>query len=329
MRAMRGWYCIALVFALAAFTGSAAAQNAPPFSINTFGPTSGTVLEGSPFTAIVRVTDVNGAPLENQAVDWTVAPAGGSVNPAQSFTSFSSPPAGFGGVSGTDFTSYSSGTYTVSATTWDGWTIILGDGKSGRVGPQGTTSPVTFTVTVENVAMAFSEPLSGADTITTGTPRTLRVYWGGATLPKTNASITWSVITEPSTGAGTLGTPTATDSSGLSQVDFSGAVPGTYTIRAAESGCTWCGPSFQDFTITVVAPSADTAVAMGASPDPVAPDGTITYNLTVSNSGPQAASSLTLSSSVPAGTGFQSLIASPGWSCVTPAVGASGAVTCT
>jgi uncharacterized protein len=54
----------------------------------------------------------------------------------------------------------------------------------------------------------------------------------------------------------------------------------------------------------------------------------LTYNVTVQNAGPDAATSVAWSDTLPAGTVFESLGAAPGWSCTTPAVGAHGTITC-
>ncbi|HET9529318.1 MAG TPA: HYR domain-containing protein, partial [Blastocatellia bacterium] len=91
-------------------------------------------------------------------------------------------------------------------------------------------------------------------------------------------------------------------------------------------------PSFNatDLTFAVVGgASSDLSVTKTGSPDPVAAGGNITYTIQVSNSGPDAASTVQLDEAVPANTTFQSITAPPGWSCSTPAVGGTGAITCT
>ena len=75
-------------------------------------------------------------------------------------------------------------------------------------------------------------------------------------------------------------------------------------------------------------PDADISVTNTDAPDPVAPGGTITYTQTITNNGPDAATNATFTQSTPAGTTFQSFTA-PGWACGTPAVGGTGAITCT
>jgi uncharacterized repeat protein (TIGR01451 family) len=79
----------------------------------------------------------------------------------------------------------------------------------------------------------------------------------------------------------------------------------------------------------VAAPSADLSITKTDSPDPVAIGNDITYTVTVTNGGPNAASSVTLTDTVPTNTTFRSITAPTGWSCTNPAVGATGTITCT
>ncbi|HEV8578166.1 MAG TPA: DUF11 domain-containing protein [Thermoanaerobaculia bacterium] len=73
---------------------------------------------------------------------------------------------------------------------------------------------------------------------------------------------------------------------------------------------------------------ADLSVTKVDTPDPVAPGANLTYTITVTNAGPDSASSVEFLDSLPAGTTFDSLSAPGGWTCSTPAVGSGGAVSC-
>jgi len=77
-----------------------------------------------------------------------------------------------------------------------------------------------------------------------------------------------------------------------------------------------------------VSTSADLSVAKVDTPDPVAAGANLTYTITVTNNGPNYAGSVLLDDSLPASTTFQSLSAPAGWACGTPAVGSSGAISC-
>lgn len=76
-------------------------------------------------------------------------------------------------------------------------------------------------------------------------------------------------------------------------------------------------------------PKANLVATNADTPDPVNPGGTITYTQTITNNGPDAATSVSFSQTLPAGVTFQSLTSPGGWSCTTPSVGGTGVVNCT
>ena len=82
-------------------------------------------------------------------------------------------------------------------------------------------------------------------------------------------------------------------------------------------------------TIVGTTAQADLSVSNAASPNPVIPGNNITYTQVVTNTGAAAATTATYFDTVPANTTFQAFTFPAGWSCVTPAVGGIGNVTCT
>ncbi|HYN43993.1 MAG TPA: DUF11 domain-containing protein [Thermoanaerobaculia bacterium] len=74
--------------------------------------------------------------------------------------------------------------------------------------------------------------------------------------------------------------------------------------------------------------SADLSVTKVDTPDPVVAGGNLTWTVTVSNAGPDAAATVALVDTLPSGTTFVSLAAPGGWSCSVPAVGTTGTVSC-
>ncbi|MBA2543299.1 MAG: DUF11 domain-containing protein, partial [Deltaproteobacteria bacterium] len=77
-------------------------------------------------------------------------------------------------------------------------------------------------------------------------------------------------------------------------------------------------------TTTIVTASADLAIAVSDSPDPVAAGATLIYTIDVTNVGPSTADTLTMSNTLPAGVTFVSA-SGTGWTC-----GVAGqVVTCT
>jgi uncharacterized repeat protein (TIGR01451 family) len=78
-----------------------------------------------------------------------------------------------------------------------------------------------------------------------------------------------------------------------------------------------------------VAGSASLSITNVASPVPVQATNNITYTQVATNAGPSTATTSSLTESTPPNTTFQSVTFPAGWSCTTPAVGGTGAITCT
>jgi uncharacterized repeat protein (TIGR01451 family) len=78
-------------------------------------------------------------------------------------------------------------------------------------------------------------------------------------------------------------------------------------------------------TTTYQTPDADVTISVADSPDPVAPNGNITYTVTVGNSGPDTAPSITLNSFGGNNLRFQSASVPAGWNCTLPAANAQTA----
>jgi uncharacterized repeat protein (TIGR01451 family) len=74
--------------------------------------------------------------------------------------------------------------------------------------------------------------------------------------------------------------------------------------------------------------NADLYVTNTVSSPTVAPGANVTFTGVVGNQGPSAATGATFTEAIPNNSTFFSLVAPAGWSCTTPAVGATGTVTC-
>ncbi|HYI09787.1 MAG TPA: DUF11 domain-containing protein, partial [Thermoanaerobaculia bacterium] len=83
-----------------------------------------------------------------------------------------------------------------------------------------------------------------------------------------------------------------------------------------------------DVATSYTTPDADLSTTNTDTPDPVVQGGTITYTQTMTNNGPNPAVNATLTETLPASVGFQSIAAPAGYTCSTPAAGASGLITC-
>jgi uncharacterized repeat protein (TIGR01451 family) len=106
--------------------------------------------------------------------------------------------------------------------------------------------------------------------------------------------------------------------------NYSGSDSFTYTVTDGRGG-------FAVGTVTVtITPveDADIAVSMTPSQNPAGRNRPITYTIVVSNAGPESATKVTLTNSVPAGSTFVSATTTQG-TLKTPAAGATGTVTAT
>jgi uncharacterized repeat protein (TIGR01451 family) len=81
-------------------------------------------------------------------------------------------------------------------------------------------------------------------------------------------------------------------------------------------------------TVVGTTAQAEMTVTNSASPVPVIAGNNITYTQTATNVGSVAANTPTLTENTPANTTFQSITAPPGTTCTTPAVGGTGAISC-
>ena len=81
--------------------------------------------------------------------------------------------------------------------------------------------------------------------------------------------------------------------------------------------------------VVASATQADLALTTTASPNAVLAGDDITYTQTVTNNGPATATGATFTEATPTNTTFQSVSAPAGWTCTTPAIGATGTIACT
>ncbi|HXU34353.1 MAG TPA: DUF11 domain-containing protein [Thermoanaerobaculia bacterium] len=92
---------------------------------------------------------------------------------------------------------------------------------------------------------------------------------------------------------------------------------------------------FVGFTLVGLSPagagnvdSASLSITKTDDVDPVALAGTLVYTIQISNEGPSDGLDAQMNDTLPAGASFLAITPEAGWSCITPAVGASGTVAC-
>ncbi|HEX8710071.1 MAG TPA: Calx-beta domain-containing protein, partial [Pyrinomonadaceae bacterium] len=200
--------------------------------------------------------------------------------------------------------------------------------KSDSPDPVLAGNNITYTINVINRGPDAASGLTFTDTVpsnTTFVSLSSPVGWTCSTLPAAGGTgqitctastlasaqtntFTLVVKVDPNVTAGTVISNTAAASSGTND-----PAPGNNS----------------DTEQTTVQASARLSVTKTDTPDPVAIGNNITYTITVTNGGPDNASSATLTDAIPANTTFKSFTTAPGWTCTTPAVNGTGTVSCT
>jgi len=257
-----------------------------------------------------------------------------------------------------DMAGSTSGTFTlvvkVNAGTANGTVITaMASVSSSANDPNSANNTATVTTIVGNTSQNLSvtnvaspNPVQAGNNITytqvvtnTGTTAATTATFTEATPANTTfASITmppgWTCTPAPppvscqnaSVAGGTSGvftvvyTVNAGTASGITISD-------TATVNAANQSF---GPNSATATDVVAAGTqADLALTTAATPGNVLSGNNITYTQTVTNNGPAAATGVSFTEATPTNTTFESVSPPVGWTCTTPAVGATGNVNCT
>ena len=240
---------------------------------------------------------------------------------------------GAGGVLDSDFASGSSAQDPVPSnnnievlTNWVGQTSDLALTKSTLSTAAAQGSTITYTISTTN----NGPDAAAAVTVTDVLPASL--LFQSITVPAG-----WSCTT-PAVGAnGTITCSAATLANGATASftlvttvapNATGAISNTATTGSANADPT-PGNSSGASGAVAIAGNADLGVTKTTVATSVAPGAALSYTITVTNGGPEPAASVTMSDTLPASLLFQSIAAPAGWSCTTPAVGATGTITCT
>ncbi|HEV7571145.1 MAG TPA: hypothetical protein VGQ21_06565 [Thermoanaerobaculia bacterium] len=199
-----------------------------------------------------------------------------------------------------------------------------------KTGPGTATAggTIAWTITVSNNAGDTEQDASFSDTLPAGTTFNSLVQNTGpaatCATPAANNSGTVNCSLQPlAAGASTQFTLTA---------NINPAFTGTLNNTATVTG-TNADPDTSNNSATASATvSASADLTINKTGPASANAGTnITYTVTLTNSGPSAATAVSLTDAVPANTTFvsESQTAGPTFSCSTPAAGGTGTITCT
>ena len=197
--------------------------------------------------------------------------------------------------------------------------------KSDAPDPVPVGGTLVYTITVTNGGPSNAPNASLSDPLP-----------GGTTFLSLAAAAGWT-CTPPAVGAnGTLSCSASTFPVGSAVFTLTVAVPASTPLGMLVNTVTVASSASSDpvggnevaSTSTTVEASADLSVTKTVSPNPVVAGANLVYTITATNSGPSDAANATLSDPLPGGTTFVSLAVPAGWSCLTPAVGSSGTVSC-
>jgi uncharacterized repeat protein (TIGR01451 family) len=193
--------------------------------------------------------------------------------------------------------------------------------NSASPNPVTAGSNITYTQTVTNSGPAAATTVVLTETLPANTTfvslagsgwacTTVAPYTCTIATLAANTTATFTFVVTVSTTAASGSTITQTDSVSSATSDPN---PGNNSAS----------------TSVLVGASADLSVTNKANPVPVTAGSTITYTQVITNAGPSTATTASLTEVTPPDTTFQSVSAAAGWSCITPAVGGTGTITCT
>jgi len=189
---------------------------------------------------------------------------------------------------------------------------------------------ITYTITVTNNGPSDAQTLSLSDVVPTNT-----------TLVSVTTPAGWSrTDLVPPGGTGTLTFTRATLAPSVSSIFTvvvnvnAGTANGTTITNTANVSSTTTDPTPGNNSATAttqVQSNADLAISKTRTPNTSSIDAgsNVTYTVQAVNNGPAAASSVTLTDVVPAGTSLVSQSNPVGWTCNTIPVGGNGTITCT
>lgn len=192
--------------------------------------------------------------------------------------------------------------------------------------PVNAGSNITYNITANNAGPSNAATVIVSDTLPAGTTFVSLSSPGGwsCSAPAVGASGTVTCsIASMSAGNAVF---TLVVNVGASVADAT-VITNSATVSSATSDPN--GGNETGVATTTVATSADLLLSKTDTPDPVNAGANLTYQLTLTNSGPSNATNATFSDTLPTGTYFVSLSTTGAWSCTTPAVNSPGTVSCT
>ena len=203
-------------------------------------------------------------------------------------------------------------------------TLALTDTPDPVVAGTNITYLATSTNNGPNPApgLTITLPLPASSTFVSATPSAGGICAGVAIGANGTLTCTWTGPT-PSGAAQTVsvavGVPANTANGASLTLNATTASSGTDPVPANNAAS----------VTTAVITDADLSITLTDAPDPVTAGTSLTYTATLTNGGPSDAQGANIALDLPTVATFVSAAPSAGGVCVTPAVGASGTITCT
>jgi uncharacterized repeat protein (TIGR01451 family) len=220
-------------------------------------------------------------------------------------------------------------------------TIVEAAANAAPAVDMAITIAESTSVPVPGANINYTQTISNLGTSTANVPSYSFTTPPNTTFQAITPPAGWTCITPAVGGTGSVNCSGSTLAAGASvsmpmtlKVNPAAVAGTTITATATVSNSTPTDSYLPNNTSSVVATvvaaaSADVAITISNSPNPVSPAENYTYTVGARNNGPTAAANVSVSIPLPAGTNFQSLAVPAGWSCVTPAIGSGGTITCT
>jgi uncharacterized repeat protein (TIGR01451 family) len=223
--------------------------------------------------------------------------------------------------SATHDTNLANNTTTVTAGVSIAGDADLSISNSGSPNPVTAGNNITYTQTVINGGPAAATTVNLTETLPTGTTAVSLTGSSGWTCNLGTLTCTIGTLAANATASFSFVVTVSATTTAGSTITQTGSV---------SSSTTDANPGNNSASASVaVAGSANLSISNTASPVPVQAGNNITYTQVLTNSGPSAATTATLTEVTPPGTTFFSIAPPAGWSCTTPTVGTTGTITCT
>jgi uncharacterized repeat protein (TIGR01451 family) len=279
------------------------------------GPAGWTCSSASPFTCTIGTLAANATANFTFVVKVSATVAAGSTITQT-------------GSIGSTTTDPNSGNNSASASVQVAGSADLSITNSASPVPVQATNTITYTQVVTNAGPSTATSAS----LTESTPP-------NTTFQSVSPAAGWSCTTPAVGGTGTITCTDPSFAAGAASFTIAlkvnagtaagTAINDTATVNSAIADPNTANNSATAADVVALSTQADLITTNTASPSSVAAGSNVTYTQSVTNNGPLAAAAPSFTQTTPPNTNFQSITVAAGWTCVTPAVGAAGTITCT